>query len=177
VQDAQHTSSNIMMQGIIMKKENDQISQIAERYYRSIYCYCAAKLGDSEAAKDCTQEVFLALVKKQHLLNDPENIRGWLYRAADLAMREYRRKNAKYVATPEEELLRLAESAAPAPDDQQIRSLLTDSEYQLLVSHYTEGYPICEIAQQLGISEAAAYQRMSRIRRKLSVALGRGDAL
>lgn len=158
---------------------NDTITQIAEQYYNSVYYYCVSRLGDAESAKDCTQEVFLALVKKQDTLHDTEHIRPWLYRAADIAVKEFRRKNARYVATADEELERLTETVMPDLDDNRIRAMLPELDYTLLWKFYIEGYSVKELAAQLGISETAAYQRMTRLRRKLADAMlaeERGDA-
>ncbi|WP_298482609.1 RNA polymerase sigma factor [uncultured Ruminococcus sp.] len=146
----------------------DIITTIVERYYDSIYYYCVARLDDADAAKDCTQEVFCALVKKQSVLKDLEYIRPWLYRAADIAMKEYRRSEARFIAASDEVLSE--ESTAPEPDwtDDHIRDILTKEEYSLVWKHYMEGYTIRELAGQLRISEASAYMRMTRIRRKIA---------
>ena len=158
---------------------NDTITQIAEQYYHSVYYYCVSKLGDSEAAKDCTQEVFLVLVKKQHELHDLAHIRPWLYRTADLAVREYRRKNLRYLPTTDEELERLSETVLPDLDDDRLRKMLSAADYALLWSYYIEGYSVRELAAQAGISENAAYQRLSRLRKRIAeemTAEERGDA-
>lgn len=149
----------------------DIITTIVERYYDSIYYYCVARLDDADAAKDCTQEVFCALVKKQSVLKDLEHIRPWLYRAADIAMKEYRRSEARFIAASDEVLSE--ESTAPEPDwtDDYIRDILTKEEYSLVWKHYMEGYTIRELAGQLRISEASAYMRMTRIRRKIADAM------
>lgn len=46
---------------------NTVCNEIIEKYYASIYRYCFVRLDYNEyAADDCTQEVFLILLKKQH---------------------------------------------------------------------------------------------------------------
>lgn len=148
-----------------------KIDEIVERHYRSVYGYCAARLRDSEAAKDCTQEVFLALVRKQHRLTDPDGIRPWLYRAADLAIREYRRKNAKYLAVADEDLVRLCETVMPDLAEDCLREVLSEEEYRLVWAHYMQGLSMRELAAQLSVSEDAVKQRISRIRRKIAAAI------
>ena len=152
-----------------------QIDAIIERHYQSVYCYCAARLRDKEAAKDCTQEVFLALVRKQEKLKDLEDIRPWLYRAADLAMQEYRRKNAKYIAVADEDLERLCETVLPDSAEDCLRELLTEEEYSLIRAHYLQGFSMRELAEQLAVSEDAVKQRISRIRRRIAAALAPAD--
>ena len=152
-----------------------QIDAIIERHYQSVYSYCAARLRDREAAQDCTQEVFLALVKKQKQLTDLEDIRPWLYRAADLALLEYRRKNARYVAVTDEDLERLCETVLPDFAEDRLRELLSEEEYSLVWAHYMQGLSMRELAKQLAVSEDAVKQRISRIRRRIAAAFTQAD--
>ena len=65
-------------------------------YYRSILRYCLQLLGqDMHSADDCTQETFLLFWEKRNELDFNDNIRGWLYAAADRICRDYRKKEAK----------------------------------------------------------------------------------
>lgn len=144
------------------------ITTVIERYYDAIYYYCVARMDDADAAKDCTQEVFYVLVKKQSQLSDLENIRPWLYRTADYAMKEYKRSDAHYVATPNEELLQETETYEPDWNDDSVRKILTKTEYSFLWKHYIEGYTVRELARQIGIPETTAYMRLTRIRRKIT---------
>ena len=155
-----------------MKK---QIDQLIEKHYQSVYYYCAAKLRDADAAKDCTQEVFLALVKKQNKLTKLEDIRPWLYRAADLAILEYRRKNAKYCAVEEEDLERMCETVMPEFSEDRLRNWLTEEEYTLIWQHYIGGFSMRELAKQFAVSEDAVKQRISRIRRRIADKLMRTE--
>lgn len=148
-----------------------QIDQIIERHYQSVYYYCAARLRDAEAAKDCTQEVFLALIKKQKRLTKLDEIRPWLYRAADLAILEFRRRNAKYCAVTDEELERMCETVMPEFTEDRLRELLTEEEYTLVWQHYIGGLSMRELAERADLTEDAVKQRISRIRRRLAAAL------
>ena len=148
-----------------------QVDQVIARYYHTIYCYCTARLFDAEAARDCTQEVFLALVRKQDQLHTLEEIRPWLYRAADLTIREFRRKNSPYISVPDEELERICETVMPDFAGDCVREILSEEEYALVWRHYMDGVPLRELAAESGISEDAMKQRISRIRRRLASAL------
>ncbi|MBQ3940889.1 MAG: sigma-70 family RNA polymerase sigma factor [Oscillospiraceae bacterium] len=148
-----------------------QIEQIIAKYYRAVYCYCTSRLLDAEGAKDCTQEVFLALYRKQDQLTSLDEIRPWLYRAADLSIREYRRKNSRYISIPDDELERICETVLPDDSEDTVREVLSEEEYSLVWRHYVEGRTMRELAAESGISEDAVKQRVSRIRRKLSASL------
>ena len=152
-----------------------QIDVIIEKHYQSVYYYCAARLRDREAAQDCTQEVFLALVKKHKQLKDLEDIRPWLYRAADLAMLEYRRKNARYVPVADEDLERLCETIMPDFAEDCLRDLLTEEEYSLIWAYSMQGLSMRELAKQRAVSEDAVKQRISRIRRRIAAAMTQAD--
>ena len=132
------------------------LEKIVSENYESILRYCIIRLGnDSFAAEDCTQDVFLLLVRKSGELNLKQNIRGWLYAAADRVIKEH---------------LTL-ESAAEIPAETVERSgvfdSLTDEEYNLLKRYYSEKSEREQLANELGISLNTLYKRIHDIKLKI----------
>lgn len=81
--------------------------EIVNRYYNVILNYCKYKLnGNKTAAEDITQEVFFVLYRKRNHLKMGDNIKLWLYRAADNQIKAYIRKNPSF--QPIDELAELA---------------------------------------------------------------------
>ena len=48
---------------IKLTNSNDEIDQVIQKNYMSIYKYCYYHVGNSNAAQDITQEVFLKFLK------------------------------------------------------------------------------------------------------------------
>ena len=140
----------------------DSIIELVYRtYYETVFRYCRMRLnGDLHAAEDCTQEVFLVLQKKIHKLVDMESILPWLYATADREIKRYRRKNPETVDIDE-----IPEPAAPSQTESPLDVL--DEEERWLVEQYFGGADKFALAGQLGISLAALYKRVQRIKRKI----------
>ena len=145
-----------------MKYEN-AFDEIAEQYYNSIFRYCYVKLSDEHAAKDCTQEVFLIFFGKMDKLKLSENIRAWLYRTADNVMSNYRKKHKETVSYDDVNEVTEDTYSVETP----FNDIISEEEYELLKSYYIDGDDIEIISGRLGISKAAAAQRIHRIKAKI----------
>lgn len=150
-----------------MKYHSDHIAMI-EANYESIYRFCYANLQyNSEAAKDCTQEVFLVLMQKQESLDITRPILPWLYETAKRVMMQYRRKH------PALESLDTVrdipdERAEAAQDLIDLQSVLSAEEYSLLYEYYnTPVHNKKALAEQYGLSLSQLYNKIWRIKNKV----------
>lgn len=144
--------------------------EIMRKYYRELYNYIFAKVRDRQCAEDCTQELFMILLKKHPELNENDNIRIWLYRAADNVIRTYRRKNHSNDISLEDS----AEAMnTPAPDcfnqdKPDLSEWLTAEETELVRLYYDTDYGDRKnTAQKLGITVTALYQKIDKIKKKI----------
>lgn len=146
-----------------MKYENP-FDEIVKQHYNSIYRYCYVRLGKECDAYDCTQEVFVILCQKADKLNINENIRAWLYRTADNVMRNFKRKNNKYISFEElPEIPVETDFSVETPFNEAI----SENEYQLLKAYYIDKENIEHIAKELDITKDAAFKRIYRIKAKI----------
>lgn len=146
-------------------------NEIFSLYYKLILKYCRAKLnGNMTAAEDVAQEVFLALYRKRNRINMGENIKAWLYKAADYEIKNYIRKNPSFVPMEDcpEELLAMDERF-PSLNEESF-DCLTDEERALLIGYYNSDDKK-EFAKSREMSLNAVSIRICRIRRKLSESL------
>ena len=151
----------------------DLCDDAIKQYYPAIFRYCLGLLnGNVNAAEDCTQDVFLLLVKKDAIneLDFSRNIRGWLYAAAQRICKEYLKCLAKQKEAVPFSLDEIRE--LPAPDEDNGADLvfdaLTEDEYQLLTTYYTEQYgKRMQLARSLGLTPAQLSKKISAIRKKL----------
>lgn len=145
--------------------------QIMEKYYREMYNYFFAKLRyNRQSAEDCTQELFMILLKKHEVLDENDNIRIWLYRTADNVMKTYRRKNPDVSVSIEDSPEAMN---TPAPDsfqqkDTDLSEWLTAEEIELVRLYYDADYGDRKsTAKKLGITVTALYQRINKIKQKI----------
>lgn len=148
---------------------NSIYKEIANKYYNDIYKYCYYKLGyHREDAEECTQEVFMILLKRWKSLSSHENIRGWLYRVADNVMRNYSRKSNRY----KNELSKFEDISLNLKYNEdyevlELLSILTIDEQNLLKEYYLDKATAKELSDKYKLSENTIYVKMHRIKIKL----------
>lgn len=149
---------------------DDIVNKVIEQYYQSIYNYCYAKLNFNHAnAEDCTQEVFLILMKKYEILNLSDNVKIWLYRTADNVIKAYRRKNMMSDKTLDiDEIDITVNNDFEIVDDNRIFDNISDEDYKLLEAYYNSEYGDKEeVASQFNLTIHNLYKRIHKIKSKL----------
>jgi RNA polymerase sigma factor (sigma-70 family) len=159
--------------------EADAARELYERYGRQIHAFCLQQLGNREEAEDATQSTFLNAFRGLKRGIDPEFESAWLHKIAHNVCLTRRRTSSRRrrVETPgdldalqdfmpahqaeSEELIRLPEALDAMPG-QQRRALLL-REWQ--------GLTYKEIAEELGVSQAAVETLLFRARRTLAAGL------
>lgn len=144
--------------------------EIMQKYYRELYSYIFTKVRNRQYAEDCTQDLFMILLKKHENLNENDNIRIWLYRTADNVVKTYRRKNHDNDISLEESTEAMN---TPAPDcfsqeETVLSEWLTDEETELIRLYYDTDYGDRKnAAKKLGITVTALYQKIDKIKKKI----------
>ena len=145
----------------------DEYEAIFRKYYQQIYNYCRVKMGNSDFAYDCVQEVFLILYKKIYKTDATDSIGIWLYRTADKVISRYIKKNFRDKSLDELEIDVEDKSAFVSRSYEIIDIYMTKDELTILEDYYLKGEKIKQIAEKTGISEAALYKRIERLKAKL----------
>src|ERR1035437_2478654 len=158
----------------------DGFRLIVERYQTLIssLAYCAT--GNVSRSEDLSQETFVSAWKKLAELREPAKLRPWLCSIArSLISKEFRRQGREPDHAAESlEAVDEWVSPEPLPPDQVIsdeekailwRSLerIPEIYREPLVLFYREHQSIEAVAQDLGLSEDAVKQRLSRGRKLL----------
>lgn len=146
--------------------DNEYI-EITKKYYSVINAYCLYKLdGNRFAADDVTQEVFFTFYKKLGKLRMSDNIKLWLYRTADMKIKEYRRKIPDESSIEDFGDILTVEDSYPTISESDFDCLSAD-EKELLTEYYS-GNSRKNLADSLKIPVSALHMKIYRIKKKLS---------
>ncbi len=161
-----------------LKGSRDAFALLVARYSRSVRATCLARLGLREDLDDLVQETFLRAYKGLPRLEDPGRFGPYVHRIAqNICIDRLRRRGREPVPleevhldpkpTPgattdirEERLIRL----------RQLVGRLPESLREAVLLFYFEQKSYAEIAQQIGVTEAAINQRLHRARQQLKAA-------
>jgi len=152
--------------------------RLLEQYGPAIQRLCAAYTASAGDREDLAQEIALALWTALPRYRGAASERTWLYRIAHNVALTYVHKNRRYAGPLDSgegvlEALRAADDVesqvARAEQQRQllaaVRKLRLDDRRLVLL--YLEGLTGAEMAAVLGISEANAATRLSRLRKEL----------
>ncbi len=155
------------------------INKVITENYDSILHYCIIRLDyDLFAAEDCTQDVFLLLVKKSNELDLTHNIRSWLFSSAERIVKNYLKQKAKHDIIVVCDLESIKDLPSPIQPSSSKFDVLTEDEYNLLKKYYlTDCEDRNQIANEIGITVNALYKRIHDIKRKLQNAERRSDEI
>lgn len=156
--------------------------KIYHKNFNQIYGFCYRILGDTESAKDITQETFFKLFDKMQTNGKLENYSAWLYRVAINTCKDYLRKKKNYQRVfkslqyehhcennLDEEYIRGEKIA-------KIRSALSKlpTRDQMLIQLNQDGLSYAEIASALQIKKTSVGKLLSRAIQKCANIV-RGD--
>lgn len=157
----------------------EDLAEVYRTTYRALVRFLYRKVWDAERAEDLAQEAFA-----RALVHKPDNARGWLFVVAANMVRDEARRAAR-----ERRHLTLLTNEptteAAAPDEamdratQQVRvraalDALTPRDREALLL-WDAGMSYDEIASQTGLARGAVGTTLSRARRRLVDAYGRGS--
>jgi DNA-directed RNA polymerase specialized sigma24 family protein len=159
------------------------VGRVTRLPWRELYEAHAAELagylwkvtGDREAATDLMQDTFIAGMRDETALREPEKARAWLFTIATrLAIKRLRR--ARLIAFVP--FVGTERSAIGTPDVESLavrdamRSIAADQAVALVL-HYAHGFTRAEVAALVGRSEETVKSRIARGRRAFLAAYDR----
>ena len=149
----------------------EALAHIHDTYYTPIFRYIAFRVSDHQTAEDLTSEVFTRLLSALRDRRAPQNtIRGWLYGAASLVLKEHYRKQKRAQLTELDESLT---NGLESPDQvfekkffrEQVKdalSSLTEDQQRVLALRYGYEMSIRDVAETLGKTEGSVKQLRAR---------------
>ena len=144
--------------------DQDALAQVHERYYDAIYRYLSFRVSDVQTAEDLTSEVFIRFLHAIQQKNAPQNtIRGWLFGAASLILKEHYRKKKRSQLTELSDSLP-GETVAPTErlealeSNQALRlamTNLTEEQQHVLALRFGYEMPVRDVAETMNKSEGS----------------------
>jgi len=153
----------------------DSFGALYERYHSSMVALAYSMLADRDLAEDAAQEVFAIACRDIGSLKSKERFAAWLAGICRNVSRQMLRANKGKPVTPGDN------PAAQKRDDTEDRReairravwSLRESERELVVMRYFDGFSQSHISEVLDISSQAVNGRLVRAKRKIAEYLKR----
>ncbi len=155
----------------------DSFGVLYQRYHNPIVALAYAQLGDKHLAEDAAQEVFAIACRDLRSLRDRDKFGAWLGGICRNVTKQMFRAKSRTVPSPDE----TQEAAADGRPEQEERWdavrravwKLPESERELIVMRYFNGFSQAKISDVLDLTPAAVNGRLVRAKRRIAELLER----
>jgi RNA polymerase sigma-70 factor (ECF subfamily) len=153
----------------------ESFGSLYERYHSSMVALAYSMLADRDLAEDAAQEVFVIACRDIGSLKSKDRFAAWLAGICRNVSRQMLKANKKRTVAPDNE------PAVFRRDDTENRQeairravwSLRESERELVVMRYFDGFSQAKISEVLDISPQAVNGRLVRAKRKIAKYLKR----
>lgn len=160
------------------------VQDLYERYGPMVLRRCRSLLRDDAQSQDAMQDVFVAVLRREHVLH-AEAPSALLLRVATNVclnrLRTRRRRPEETTSARDEQLLRIADQDEPGPRAERVtiaRQLLARvfpaterlavSSRTLAVMHLVDGLTLEEVAHETGLSVSGVRKRLRSLKQRLA---------
>jgi RNA polymerase sigma-70 factor (ECF subfamily) len=161
-----------------MESEQERFWKLLKPEYHRAMMFCRKLIGDRDAGDDLYQDALVIAYTKIGDLRDPAAFRPWLYRIIVSTFHSTVRRpwwKRRVPWTPGLERMLTTADPAPALDArrwlERVFHSVSPDEQTLIALHELEGWPVADLAELFGKSEAAVKTGLFRARRKMKNAL------
>lgn len=158
--------------------EADVVRGLYERHGRQIYTYCLHRLRNREEAEDATQSTFLNAFRGLQRGVEPTFESAWLYKIAENVCLTRRRSSTRRLRIEAPALVDEGREHSRGAETDELIALpaalraLPPTQRQALLLREWRGFSYREIAEELGLTQAAVETLLFRARRGLAETLG-----
>ena len=146
------------------------VESLYRKYGAMVLRRCRSMLGDEQSAQDATQDVFVALLKREGQLED-RGLSAFLWRAAtNVCLNKIRSQKRKPMDPDLDRILQISE-AAQQMERSHARSFLQrvfdqgpEGTDTIAVLHYRDGLTLEETAEVVGMSVSGVRKRLRQLR-------------
>jgi RNA polymerase sigma-70 factor (ECF subfamily) len=169
--------------GITPAEEGTELAvDLYERYHDDIFAYLYGMVREREWAQDLAQETFLRVLRARRRLPEVDNRRAWLYRVATNVALNALKRRRRFVWLPwraedgpERSTPDVAEQVGWRGAVEAALEALRPGYRAPLLLYAQYGLSTREVAEALGLSEAAARKRIYRASEMFRQQYGEGD--
>lgn len=156
-------------------------NELVNTYRRGVFLIASARTRDREAARDLTQEVFIAVLKalRDGQLREPSKLAAFIQGTARNLINNYIRARARRsecdldsVEVPSPDPVMELESAERQRLVRQELAAFGAVDQQILLLSLVDGHSLAEIAKRLNLSHDAVRARKSRMIKKIMKKFG-----
>jgi RNA polymerase sigma-70 factor (ECF subfamily) len=147
--------------------DRDAYAALIHRYAGRVYAVCLGILGDATESEDIAQETFMRGLTNIKTVRDEERFSAWITQIARNLCRDYLKTGKRHTQLLEQRSADVAPIRSDFSELHQALAKLPEKHRIPLALYYMEEKNTSSVSEELGISEAAAYTRLSRARRAL----------
>ncbi len=156
------------------RQSETAFAELVARHVRLVYATALRLTGESQAAQNVVQAVFLLLARKSWMVRHGRALPGWLYRtthrtALNELRKEHRRRQRETAAMNNAEL-----DSGASPMLAQLLPLLDEAlgqlsprDQNLIILRFFENKSLREAGAAAALSEQAAHNRIARAIKKM----------
>ena len=151
-----------------------EFENLVSLYYRDLYRFGFSLAGSEADAADLTQETFYIWARKGHQLNDPANVKGWLFTTLHREFLKICRRRKRFADEPIEEsthdLPDVPVDCVNRIDSRTLVRMLAeiDEDFRApLVLYYMENFSYKQIADVLAVPLGTVQSRIARAKMQL----------
>lgn len=166
--------------------DRNAFAQLVEATSSTVCAIAFAIVRDAAASEDIAQDVFLSVWKGLKQLKNPRSFLPWVRQLTRNQAHSWQRRRSAgpgALQVGEEVLATVADTRPPVEaslEEREVRELVTaaleelpDEAREALVLYYREGHSTAQVAQLLGLSEAAVRKRLQRARQSIRTDVAR----
>lgn len=150
-----------------MKRTQEEITQIYEKYYEMVWRICFMQLGNVHDAYDGTQETFLRLMSYRKSFHSEEHQKAWLIRTAVNYCKDVMKSGWKrsQIGMEENDFSELFDSNGEGEKHEEVVQAMMDlpEKYRvILYLYYYEGYSLKEISGMVKVNPSTLRSRFAK---------------
>lgn len=179
--------------GRVLEGDHEAFAELVKRHETQVYNLCLRMSGNSEDARDLSQEAFLKAWRGLRFYQFESAFSTWLYRLTsnvciDFLRSRKRRPSVSLTVDEEEPVEMEVEDSSPTPEEQVLHreqqyavakamEQLEDEFRQVLTLRVIHDLPYEEIAEIMDLKVGTVKSRLARARMKLKKLLEDGNIL
>jgi RNA polymerase sigma factor (sigma-70 family) len=153
--------------------EAEAMEELVARWQQRLWRHAWHLTGKEDAAWDVAQEVWMAIVRGIHRLEDPARFRHWAYRLATNKAADWVRRQQRQRKLADDDAREVAAAPEPSAGGDSLDGLrrafgrLSTDCRAILSLRYFQDVPLAEIARILELPEGTVKSRLHHARNQL----------